>query len=79
MNNLSAAIGCAQIENIKKILIAKRNNFKIYTELFKNLNEVKLIKEQKESKSNYWLIVAVFSNISMRNKFSNLLFKKDLE
>ena len=35
MNNLSAAIGCAQIENIKKILIAKRNNFKIYTELFK--------------------------------------------
>ena len=60
MNNLSAAIGCAQIENIKKILIAKRNNFKIYTELFKNLNEVKLIKEQKESKSNYWLIVAVF-------------------
>jgi perosamine synthetase len=76
MNNLSAAVGCAQIENLKKILIAKRKNFQSYYDLFKDFKGIKLIKEPVGSKINYWLIIAIFSSKKTRDKFSNLLNKK---
>ena len=43
MNNLSAAVGCAQIENIKRILKAKRANFKWYKQLFNKINYLKIL------------------------------------
>lgn len=76
MTNLSAAVGCAQLENIDKILKAKRKNFKDYYKIFKNYEEIKLIKEPNFSKTNYWLITAVFKSKSLRNKFINILNKK---
>ena len=47
MNNLSAAVGCAQLENIKKIIIAKRKNYLWYQNAFKNLQYIKILKEPK--------------------------------
>ena len=34
MTNLSAAVGCAQLENIDKIIKAKRKNFNDYFKIF---------------------------------------------
>ena len=67
MNNLSAAVGCAQIENIKRILKAKRANFKWYKQLFNKINYLKILEEPKHSKTNYWLITAVLKNLKLKN------------
>ena len=48
MNNLSAALGCAQMEEINTILKAKRRNFKKYFYSFRNSKYLKIDK----SKSN---------------------------
>ena len=76
MNNLSAAVGCAQIENIKKILLAKRKNFKWYQKIFKRLKYVKILKEPKFSKTNYWLITAILENKNIKNKLLKKLKPK---
>ena len=76
MINLSAAVGCAQLENLKKIIKAKRKNFKDYLKIFKNYKEIKILKEPKNSKTNYWLITALFKNKNLKNKFINTLNKK---
>ena len=68
MNNLSAALGCAQLENVKKILQAKRRNFQWYFDTFKNFDHIKILKEPKFSKTNYWLITAVLNNYKLKNR-----------
>lgn len=68
MNNLSAAVGCAQIEKIRKILKAKRKNFLWYKNAFKNIREIKILKEPKYSNSNYWLITGYLKNYKLKNK-----------
>ncbi len=77
MTNLSAAVGCAQLENIGKIIKSKRKNFSDYNKIFKGYKkEVQIIKEPRLSTTNYWLITAVFKSKSLRNKFVNILNKK---
>ena len=68
MNNLSAALGCAQMENIKKIIKAKRKNYLWYRKAFEKLKYVQILKEPKLSKTNYWLITAVLKNHKIKNK-----------
>lgn len=72
MSNLSAAVGCAQLENLSKILKAKRENYKLYSNELKKFNFLKILKEPKNSLSNYWLIIAQFQN----KKIKYLVFKK---
>ena len=79
MVNLSAAVGCAQMENLNKIIKAKRQNYKNYTKIFKNFDEIKILKEPKNSKINYWLIIAFFKSKSLKNKFINILNKKGFD
>lgn len=79
MSNLSAAVGCAQLENINKIIKAKRKNFTDYYKIFKKYKDINIIKEPPKSKINYWLITAVFENVSLRNKFIEALNKKGFE
>ena len=76
MTNLSAAVGCAQLENISKIINAKRKNFNDYYKIFNGYKEIKIIKEPNFSKTNYWLITAVFKNKILRDKFTDRLNKK---
>ncbi len=76
MNNLSAAVGCAQLENIKKIIIAKRKNYLWYQNAFKNLQYIKILKEPKFSKTNYWLITAVLKNYRIKNNLLKKLKKE---
>ena len=41
MTNLNAAVGCAQIENIKAIILSKRKNFFLTKKFLKNLKVLK--------------------------------------
>ena len=73
MTNLNAAVGCAQLEKIKSILKAKRKNFKDYFKHFKKIEGVKILKEKKKVKSNYWLITL---NLMENYKIKNNILKK---
>lgn len=55
MPNINAALGCAQLEQLDKFLIAKRALFERYKVAFANIPEVKLMQEPKHCTSNYWL------------------------
>ena len=50
MSNLSAAVGCAQIEKIKNILSAKRRNFITYKKIFNKRNIIDIFKEPQIQK-----------------------------
>ena len=55
MPNINAAVGCSQFERISKLLKYKRKLARKYQIIFEDFDEVKFMKEQKNSISNYWL------------------------
>ena len=76
MTNLSAAVGCAQMENLKKILKAKRKNYETYKNLFKNENDIEILKEPINSKTNYWLIIGLVKKSNLKKKIIKFYKKK---
>ncbi len=71
MTNLSAAVGCAQMENLKKILKAKRKNYETYEKILQENKEISILKEPKQSKTNYWLIIGLVKNNKFKKKIIN--------
>lgn len=61
MANINAAIGLAQIENLKKILKKKKLLNERYIKEFKKYKFLKIFEESKLSESNHWLNTAVFN------------------
>ncbi len=55
MPNLNAALGCAQLERLPAFLHAKRRLFAAYEEAFAAVPEVRLVREPRDCRSNYWL------------------------
>ena len=53
--NLNAALGCAQLEQMPAFIAAKRRIAEGYAKLFSDVPGVKMIREPKGAKSNYWL------------------------
>lgn len=53
--NLNAALGCAQLEQLPRMLAAKRALFCRYQAAFLPVAGVKLIAEPEQCQSNYWL------------------------
>jgi perosamine synthetase len=68
MPNLNAALIVAQLEQIDKFLLRKRELAKAYEDFFVN-TDVKFIKEPKESKSNYWLNTVLLKDKEQRDLF----------
>ena len=54
MPNINAALGCAQMENLEKILENKRKTAMEYKSFFADSN-IKFFDEPKNCKSNFWL------------------------
>ena len=74
MPNLNAALACAQLEQLDSYIQNKREISDLYFDFFKNNNEIKLIREVKESKSNYWLNSIILKDKKQRDnllKFTN--------
>ncbi|TPN87873.1 LegC family aminotransferase [Aquimarina algicola] len=66
--NINAALGCAQMEELEKILTRKRELSNRYELFFKN-KSITYIKEPENSSSNYWLNAVLFENLDERNNF----------
>lgn len=68
MPNINAALGCAQMENIEKVLENKRKTARAYKEYFAG-SEIKFFDEPKDCKSNFWLNVVLLPNKEAQVKF----------
>jgi perosamine synthetase len=72
MPNLNAALGCAQLEALPKILKQKRELFNRYQKVFSMLDGISLIKEPENCTSNYWLQTLLL-DISQSNQRDQIL------
>lgn len=68
MPNLNAALGLAQVENLKKFLQSKRKLFTEYNKKFSSIDSIKILKESENSKSNYWLNSIILKKPSTKNR-----------
>ncbi|MDN5048465.1 LegC family aminotransferase [Aliarcobacter butzleri] len=66
--NINAALLVAQLEQLEKFLVSKRELAKTYDEFF-SLNSIKFIKESENSKSNYWLQAVLLDDLKQRDEF----------
>ena len=80
MPNLNAALGSAQIQNLKKFLKSKKKLFLRYCNEFAKVENIRLIKNPKFSKSNNWLntIFIKNSSIKIRNKVLSFAQKNQI-
>lgn len=53
--NLNAALGCAQLEQVPDFLLAKRRLFAAYKAVFSRFDELSVVDEPAECRSNFWL------------------------
>ena len=68
MPNINAALGCAQLENLEKILENKRKTAMAYKEFFAG-SDIKFFDEPANCKSNFWLNAVVLPNKESQIKF----------
>ena len=81
MPGLNAALGCAQILNLKKIIKLKRKIFNKYKIEFKNSKYFDLVEEPENSRSNFWLqnIKIKKKSLSVRDYLIKLTNKKGFQ
>lgn len=70
--NINAALGCAQMEILPRLLESKRQIASAYIEFFSNSGMV-IVAESAQAKSNYWLNALV-----LEDKLARDAFLKDL-
>lgn len=73
MPNLNAALGCAQLEQVEKILESKRKTAKAYKQHFAD-STIEYFEGSKDCQSNYWLNAILLPNKDERDiflKYSN--------
>jgi perosamine synthetase len=68
LTNVSAALGCAQMENLPSFIENKRELATIYIDFFKQ-KDIQFIHEPKDSTSNYWLNAILFKDKKTRDEF----------
>lgn len=68
MPNINAALGCAQMENLTKILENKRKTAMAYKDFFSN-SKIKFFDEPKNCKSNFWLNAILLPDKEAQIKF----------
>ncbi len=66
--NINAALGCAQLESLPRILESKRQLAAAYAKFF-SAHVFDFVTEPAQSKSNYWLNAVVLADKQARNSF----------
>lgn len=81
MPNLNAALGLAQVENLKKIISLKRKLYLKYQNSFKDMQDVTILKEPKNNYSNYWLQTLILKKYSSKilNKILKYINSKGIQ
>lgn len=77
--NLQASIGLAQLENIEKVIAAKKRNARIYTSLLKNSEYIILPPEKPWAENVFWLYSIIVNKQHFRNKLILFLQKEGVE
>jgi perosamine synthetase len=69
MNNISAAIGLAQMKHIGGLLESHRRNAATYSEVFRDSPHIKALRIPPQAKSSYWVYTCIFrGNESLRDE-----------
>ncbi len=69
MPNLNAALACAQLEQLDFYIENKRELSDKYYEFLKTNSQIKLAREIKGAKSNYWLNAVILEDRAQRDSF----------
>lgn len=75
MPNINAALGCAQMENLEKFVLNKRETAARYAEFFKTVPDVEFFTEPENCRSNYWLNAIILKDRKAQQEF--LQFSND--
>ena len=70
--NINAALGCAQLEQLRLILVSKRALFNKYRDAFLPIDGVSLMAEPPGCSSNYWLQTLIL-NTTHQGKLDQVL------
>jgi perosamine synthetase len=70
MPNLNAALACAQLENLEKFILNKRELADSYKVFFKE-SSIKFICEMENTRANYWLMTILLQDRTKRDDFLN--------
>jgi perosamine synthetase len=66
MPNINAALGCAQLEQLPRLLQSKRDLFIRYQNSLNKIDGVTLMSEPRECTSNYWLQTIILSPVNSK-------------
>jgi len=69
MPNLNAALGCAQLENLDRMIASKREVAAEYARFFAGREDVRFFTECEGCFSNYWLNVVFLPDRAKREAF----------
>ena len=69
MPNINAALGCAQMEYIDKILSNKRETAMQYKKFFNAMDEIDFFDEPAHCQSNFWLNAILLKDREARDEF----------
>lgn len=76
LSNITAGIGCGQMEVLEKRVEQRRKMNTFYTDLFKNHDEIQLLKEPNDTYySNFWLTTITFEGGNGYDRRENLRVK----
>lgn len=76
MTNIQAAIGLAQLENIERLVEARRKNAALYNKLLKEIPGVTLPREMKWAKNVYWMYSIIIENEFGKSRDELMTFLK---
>jgi len=82
LTNLQAALGLAQLEQLKKFIKIKNNNYELYCKLLSPVKGIKMLGVPGGSSPNYWfysLLVEKKEYGMDREKLRNCLRKKNIQ
>lgn len=79
LSNLQAAVACAQIRNLRNIILKKRRIGNLYNKYFENNKKIELLPCKNEyAKNIYWVYGLLIKN-NLKKKLVNHLKKKGIE
>lgn len=67
--NINAALACAQLEQLDNFITNKRETANKYADFFTSVDNVRFLKENQNSKSNYWLNAILFEDHNSQQEF----------
>ena len=82
LTNLAAALGLAQLEQLKNFIRIKKNNYELYCKLLTSVKGIKMLRIPEGTSPNYWfysLLVEKKEYGMDREKLMNCLTKKNIQ